>query len=522
MSTQNNDNAPDPRNGGGAGSSSSFPHIESRPASRPSVAGSRRVRGTADRGRVAQPTGSMRPVAQNDAHRPSVQAGAEASNVRHAEDERPATRLPHPRENKPAARRPAAPKAAERARDEAKQGTSQQSFVPLWDDQPLLNPRMTRRLFIAGGAAAAAALLVFGVPAVRALMPISVTANGQKVELSGKKTLQAAYEKSGLQMAPGNLIDVEGQVITEGGGGTYRATINGQEANGDAEVTDGDVLAFADGADVEEPSTIEDKTVGPDPVESGYGPIHAIDTEGSEGLSTVKTGETSGKEVVLEVKQPSEDRVYLRSYPDTGGEAAIALTFDDGPWEGSTAEILDILRDNGAAATFFTVGNRIAGTGVDLVKREYDEGHQVCTHSWDHAAGSGQGVNLSFMSVDEQRAEIEQGYKAISDATGAEASRVIRAPGGNFPLDVWRNVEDLVDADIGWDIDTLDWKRPGVEKIVAQLKGATPGDIILMHDGGGDRSQTAEALRSALPYLKDQGFRFITMDEMLQYPRKQA
>lgn len=519
MATQNNDNAPDRRNDGREGPSSSFPHIDARPATRPSVAGSRRVHGTADRGpRIAQPTGSMRPVAQGDTGRPSVQAGAEAPRVRGGEGDRPATRLPHPRKDKPAARHnPVAPKAAEPARDE-----TGQSFVPLWDDRPLLNPRLTRRLFIAGGAAAAAALLVFGVPAVRALMPISITANGQKLDLSGKKTLQAAYEKSGLQMTPGNLVDVEGQVITEGGGSPYRATINGQEAGGDAEVADGDVLAFADGADVEEPSVTEDKSVEPNPVESGYGPIHAIDAEGSAGLSTVKTGETSGKEVVLEVKQPSEDRVYLRSYPDTGGEAVVALTFDDGPWEGSTSEILDILRDNGAAATFFTVGNRIAGAGVDLVKREHDEGHQICTHSWDHAAGSGQGVNLSFMSVDEQRAEIEQGLKAISDATGAEASRVIRAPGGNFPLDVWRNVEDLIDADIGWDIDTLDWKRPGAEKIAAQLKAATPGDIILMHDGGGDRSQTAEALRRALPYLKDQGFRFITMDEMLRYPRKQA
>ena len=152
------------------------------------------------------------------------------------------------------------------------------------------------------------------------------------------------------------------------------------------------------------------------------------------------------------------------------------------------------------------MGNRIAGAGVDLVKREHDEGHQICTHSWDHAAGSGQGVNLSFMSVDEQRAEIEQGLKAISDATGAEASRVNRrAPGGNFPLDVWRNVEDLIDADIGWDIDTLDWKRPGAEKIAAQLKAATPGDIILMHDGGGDRSQQPRRCGAPCPTSKTKG-----------------
>lgn len=399
----------------------------------------------------------------------------------------------------------------------------QQHYIPLWDDAPVVSPRITRRLFIAGGVAVVAGAALFGIPAIRSMMPIAVTVNGQRVELSGDKTLQSAYEKSGIQVTPGNLVDIEGEVIAAGEGTPYTATINGQEAkDADTPVSDGNALAFADGTDIEEPSVTEDKTVEANPVESGHGPIHAVASPGASGVSTVKTGQTSGKEAVLEVIEPAQDRLYLRSYPDTGGDKAIALTFDDGPWEESTAEILDILRDNGAAATFFTVGQRIAGAGVDLVKRAYDEGHQVCTHSWDHASGSGQGVNLSFMSVEEQRNEIEQGIQAIADATGAQASRVIRAPGGNFPLDVWRNVDDLIEADIGWDIDTLDWKRPGADKIADQLKGATPGDIILMHDGGGDRAQTAEALRKALPYLKEQGFRFITIDEMMRFPRKEG
>ena len=134
----------------------------------------------------------MRPVAQGDTGRPSVQAGAEAPRVRGGEGDRPATRLPHPRKDKPAARHnPVAPKAAEPARDE-----TGQSFVPLWDDRPLLNPRLTRRLFIAGGAAAAAALLVFGVPAVRALMPISITANGQKLDLPAKRPCRPPTKKA--------------------------------------------------------------------------------------------------------------------------------------------------------------------------------------------------------------------------------------------------------------------------------------------------------------------------------------
>lgn len=398
-----------------------------------------------------------------------------------------------------------------------------QGYRPLWDEKPFLNPRMSRRLFVAAGATALVAVGIFGFSAFRKMMPITVSVNGSPLEVKGERTLQAAFDTSGTTITPGNLVDITGETITQGEGTPFTATVNGQEASDlSAKIADGDVLTLADGVDVEEPSKTEEKTIGPNAVEQGNGPIHAIAAEGTQGLAVVKTGETSGKEIIVEVKQEGEDRLYQRAYPDTGGEKAIALTFDDGPWEDHTAAILDILRDNGAKATFFTVGERITGTGIDLVKREHDEGHQVCTHSWDHASGSGQGVNLSFMSRDEQRDEITRGMQAIADATGSEASKVMRAPGGNFPIEVWQNLEDIITADIGWDIDTLDWKRPGVSTIANQLKGATPGDIILMHDGGGDRSQTVEALHQALPYLKEQGFSFITIDEMMKYPLKEG
>lgn len=520
MNTEHNEDTPKgrPASRNTASGHSPVPpsHADER-RTRPSVAGSRRVHGV---GRTAapaahsgKPSPSSNPSATGQIRRPSVNADAFRNVPRHDD---------HSNEREPRMGQNAYPATDDPHASPTHFEKPQQNFTPLWDEDPLPNPRLTRRIFVIGGVAAAAAVAFFGFGALRKLMPISITVNGQKVDLSGAKTLQNAYEKSGLSMTPGNLIDVEGQVITEGGGRPYTATINGQDAfDGETALADGDTLAFADGTDVEEPSTTEERTVEPNPVESGYGPIHIVGTPGASGAAIVKIGQTSGKEVA-EVTQAAEDRVYLRAYPDTGGDKAIALTFDDGPWEDSTAEILDILRDNGAVATFFTVGERIAGQGVELVKREHDEGHQVCTHSWDHAAGSGQGVNMGFMSVDEQRAEIEKGHQAISDATGDEASRVFRSPGGNFPIEVWRNVEDLVDAEIGWDIDTLDWQRPGAAVVAGRIKAATPGDIILMHDGGGDRSQTAEALRDALPYLKEQGFRFVTMDEMLQFPRKEG
>ena len=165
------------------------------------------------------------------------------------------------------------------------------------------------------------------------------------------------------------------------------------------------------------------------------------------------------------------------------------------------------------------MGNRIEQDNGDaFVKRAVSEGHQVCTHSYDHAAGSGQGVNLGFMSPEEQKAEVEKGRAAIEAVTGAEASRIFRTPGGNFGDDVVKNIGPLIKAEIGWNIDSSDWRRPGADAIAKQIEDAWPGAIVLMHDGGGDRSQTIEALKKALPRLKDQGYRFITIDELLQYP----
>ena len=196
----------------------------------------------------------------------------------------------------------------------------------------------------------------------------------------------------------------------------------------------------------------------------------------------------------------------------------VALTFDDGPWPESTAAVLDVLADQGAKATFFTVGNRIDGEGVDLVKRAAAEGHQICSHSFDHAAGDGQSVNLGYMTPEDQVAEVQKGYEAIEAATGAEASHVFRTPGGNYGEGVMRNVGPLISAEIGWNIDSQDWRKPGAAAIANQVKNAWPGAIVLMHDGGGDRSQTVEALKDALPYLKSQGYRFVTMDELLGSP----
>lgn len=349
-------------------------------------------------------------------------------------------------------------------------------------------------------------------------LPISITLNGNEFEVDGDKTIADVLRKSGIRPLAGDLVAVDGSVLEPGQGEPLHATVNGEATTDTAvKLAAGDVVEIGNGNPIEEPSDSVEEAIPYEVVEEGTGAIHLIEGDGTDGVKATKTGKISGIVADQVTKEPS-NIVCRKVEPDVGGDKVIALTFDDGPWEEYTEQILDILKENGAKATFFTVGNRIAGAGVDHVKRAVAEGHQVCTHSYDHADGSGQGVNLGFMTPEEQIAEIEKGYAAIEEATGTKASTVIRTPGGNFGTEVIRNLKPYITAEIGWNIDTTDWKRPGADSIAEQMKSAWPGAILLMHDGGGNRSQTVEALRQALPYLKEKGYRFITIDEMMQYP----
>lgn len=129
------------------------------------------------------------------------------------------------------------------------------------------------------------------------------------------------------------------------------------------------------------------------------------------------------------------------------------------------------------------------------------------------------------MPNNERREEVSKGLKAIEEAVGENdaAANIFRAPGGNFNEETAADVSDLVTGEIGWNIDTEDWKRPGEKLIAKRIMSADSGEIVLMHDGGGDRSQTVAALKEALPTLKDQGYTFITVSELInKYPYKQG
>ena len=346
--------------------------------------------------------------------------------------------------------------------------------------------------------------------------PCVVTVNGTEEEVTIRSTYQDAIRKQMRFLTPGNLLAVDGSVLEEGGGTPFTLYVNGQMTdNADGTLSPYDAIVVENGTDVIEDFVEEVVEVKPPVFMEGTGAVHRYANIGVPGHAVHRTGSISG--IVFEESTEFQGAEVVRNFNvDTHGDKVVALTFDDGPWHEYTAQILDILRENDAKATFFTVGNRVAGL-ADVVKRAYDEGNQICTHTWDHAAGSGQGVNLGYMSAEEQLAEVLNGYNAIQEATGHEASHVIRVPGGNFSEETASILVGVVTAEIGWNVDTNDWQKPGANVVFDRIMQVEPGNIVLMHDGGGDRSQTVEALRNALPKLREAGYRFITMNELLAY-----
>ncbi len=349
-----------------------------------------------------------------------------------------------------------------------------------------------------------------------------VTVNGTEQTVESGATVQKLVDDGVVSPLAGNLLAVDGSIAQQGGGTAYTATVNGSEAEGATRLRSGDAVQVDNGADVEEEYTETTETVAHGTSGTDYstlssyynGSIHVM-SSGQDGEKTVKTGKVSGK-TVEEVTKAPVDAGYSSYTVNTNGEKVIALTFDDGPWPTTTSEILDILKENGAHATFFQIGNQIANM-PDIEKRIVEEGNQVGTHTWDHASGSGQGVNLTYMSAEEQREEITKGFNAIESVLGSSVTHIMRAPGGNYYGSLVTNLSDLISAEIGWDLDTEDWSRPGAEAIANVILSVKPGQVILMHDGGGDRTQTVEALRSALPQLIAQGYKCVTIDELMAY-----
>ncbi|MBT2395634.1 glycosyltransferase [Streptomyces sp. ISL-100] len=195
----------------------------------------------------------------------------------------------------------------------------------------------------------------------------------------------------------------------------------------------------------------------------------------------------------------------------------LVLTFDDGPDPEWTPKVLDKLKQYDAHGVFFVTGT-MASRHPDLVERMVEEGHEIGLHTFNHP-------DLSFQTKSRIDWELSQNQLAIAGAAGIRTS-LFRPPYSSF--------SDALD-DKSWPVtqyigsrgyitafnntDSEDWKRPGVDAIIkrATPKG-TEGSIVLMHDSGGDRSQTVAALDRFLPSMQERGYTFASLTEALGAP----
>jgi peptidoglycan/xylan/chitin deacetylase (PgdA/CDA1 family) len=191
-------------------------------------------------------------------------------------------------------------------------------------------------------------------------------------------------------------------------------------------------------------------------------------------------------------------------------EKVVALTFDDGPNPPYTGRILDVLERYGVPATFFCVGLH-ASAHTEELARMTEAGHRLANHTWSHPF-------LPDLSVAEFQAQLERTDEAVARVAGEQGSRLFRPPYGSRSPQI---LDWLAGQDAGsvvlWDVDAEDWALPGADAIARTvLEQTAPGSIALMHDGGGDRSQTAEALPAIIEGLLDRGYRFSRVDEMIE------
>ncbi|KIO67594.1 MULTISPECIES: polysaccharide deacetylase family protein [Bacillaceae] len=188
---------------------------------------------------------------------------------------------------------------------------------------------------------------------------------------------------------------------------------------------------------------------------------------------------------------------------------ALAITFDDGPNPIYTPQVLEVLASVKAKATFFMIGEQIV-KNLEIVKLVVAQGHEIGNHTFTHA-------RLSDLSEEECIKEIQLNERLIERLAGRKPT-TLRPPYFAFNEQV-----ELLLSRMGYtamgalNMDAIDWERPGTDFILEKSRNHVKnGSILIFHDGYGDRSQTIEAVRQLVPELVFQGYKLVTVSELLK------
>jgi len=245
----------------------------------------------------------------------------------------------------------------------------------------------------------------------------------------------------------------------------------------------------------------ETKTTGPTLAQAGI----------NAALPTLKAREDALKrEIALRRREnvAIKDVLGYTSYITTGTPNAkeVALTFDDGPSE-YTPQVIKILDREKVPATFFEVGSSIR-TYPDVTRELIEKGYAVANHTETHP-------RMGDLDAGTQAREIDRTSQAF-EAFGIPRPKLWRPPFGSFNATTLALLKKRNMLMVMWDVDTNDYAQPGTISITQRvLQDAKPGSIVLMHDGGGGRSQTVEALPEIIKGLRANGFTLVSVPQLL-------
>jgi peptidoglycan/xylan/chitin deacetylase (PgdA/CDA1 family) len=342
--------------------------------------------------------------------------------------------------------------------------------------------RLTRRAWLLLWLTVAGLVLVDG----RLLLErsrILVAVEGRSLPVPAGLTVQQALRRLAVPPPAGDLLAVDHTVLRRG---AYppRVLVNGQPASGTRRLRRGDRVTVQAGRDRMEPVV---RGLQQLPARRRGNPLRWLSTGPAQAV--LNRGSLSG-------------RVVPVSFHPAGGSPAaplpVALTFDDGPWPHTTEQILAILAQRQAPATFFVVGRQVQ-RHPQLVRRELAAGMAIGSHSYRHPQ------RFDRLPAARIRDEIVRGRRTL-DALGVRPVG-FRPPGGAASPAVVTAAQGLGDPTVLWSVDPADW-QPGVtaDQLVQRvLAAARPGAIVLLHDGGGNRSATVAALPAIIDGLRRLG-----------------
>lgn len=319
------------------------------------------------------------------------------------------------------------------------------------------------------------------------------------------QTVESIVGEYGPPPTPKVLSARDGRVVGEQKDVEPLVVHNGAQASPRALVRWGDEIELRASPDVIEPSRVETRALEVDPRTVGRGVTAKVLIPGVKGVERLTIGAVSGDVLATEVlvePQPG----FVRMVP-AAETPLVALTFDDGPWPVQTEAILKILAEREVPATFFMLGSQVERLPA-AARAVVGAGHVAGNHTYWHA-------HLDKVTPTIAASEIRSTNAVIQAVTGV-TPRWLRPPAGRLGGRAPEYIASAGMVSALWTIDPQDWRTGQTAEVITEsvVGSVRPGAIVVLHDGGGDRTATIAALPVIIDRLRAAGYEFVTLDEL--------